>query len=95
MRSRYTAHVKSDLDHLAATWHRDHRPAEMAHDPDVRWLGLDILDAPDPDDGHGTVEFVARFRRGKQSSQLHERSRFVLVDNRWLYTNGDLQHDRP
>lgn len=91
MRSRYTAHVRDDTGHLEATWHDDHRPGEVSHDPTVRWLGLEIVDAPSVGDADaGEVEFIARFRRGNDRFELHERSRFVRVDGAWRYTDGDL-----
>ena len=83
MRSRYTAHVRNDVDHLEATWHADHRPHAIAHDPDIRWTGLDIVAAEGDE-----VEFVARFRRGGESLKLHERSTFVHEGGRWLYRDG-------
>ena len=96
MRSRYTAHTRHDVDHLAATWHPDHRPSAIAHDPDVRWRGLEIVDAPPAaeNDQDGIVEFIASFSRNGDPHSLHERSRFLRVDGAWLYTDGDLQHDR-
>jgi SEC-C motif domain protein len=94
MRSRYTAHTRHDVDHLAATWHPDHRPPTIAHDPEVRWRGLEIVDAPPAAENEGSVEFIASFSRGDESHRLHERSRFVLIDGTWLYTDGDLQPAR-
>ncbi len=95
MRSRYTAHTRDDLSHLAATWHPDHRPATIVHDPTVRWLGLEIVDAPVPEGAEAVVEFVARFRSEGQALSLHERSRFERVDGVWLYTDGDLLNGDP
>ena len=93
MRSRYTAHARHEVAHLAATWHPDHRPANVAHDRAVRWRGLEIVDAPEPSDDEGEVEFVARFSRGAEAHSLHERSRFQRVDGQWLYTDGELLPD--
>ena len=90
MRSRYTAYVRGDAAHLAATWHEEHRPDHISHDDDVRWLDLKIVDAPKADGAAGEVEFVARFRRGGVIQSLHERSRFESVDGTWLYTDGEL-----
>ena len=90
MRSRYTAHVRDEPSHLAASWHPDFRPDEISHDESVVWRGLEIVDAPAPVGDQAEVEFIARFRRGATSMQLHERSRFVAVDGQWLYTDGTL-----
>lgn len=94
MRSRYTAHTRNDVDHLAATWQPDQRPPSISHDRSVKWRGLEIVDAPAPTDDEATVEFIARFARDGEAHALHERSRFVRIDGAWLYTDGELQHDR-
>ena len=93
MRSRYTAHVRGDVAHIERTWHPEHRPARIAHDPTVRWLGLEIVEAPvagTTAGDVGVVEFVARFRHEGDEQQLHERSRFVLTPDGWRYTDGEL-----
>ena len=58
----------------------------------MRWLGLKILatDAGGPEDAHGTVEFVARYKIDGRARRLHERSRFRRRDGRWFYLDGDL-----
>lgn len=90
MRSRYSAFVRGDVDHLMATWHPDTRPTTLDLEPGVKWLGLDVrahrLVAPD----RAEVEFVARSRVGGRGQRLHERSRFQRVDGHWLYVDGDL-----
>ncbi len=83
MRSRYTAHTRNDVDHLAVTWHPDHRPSTVTHDPSVRWTSLEIVSAEGDQ-----VEFVARFRLAGESLALHERSTFVHENGCWLYTDG-------
>lgn len=92
MRSRYTAFTRGAVDYLTTSWHPDHRPKTIAFDPDVQWLGLEIVDvsAGGPEDLVGEVEFVARFRREGQRAKLHERSRFERHDGRWVYVDGDL-----
>ncbi|WP_433798427.1 YchJ family protein [Actinomycetospora sp. CA-084318] len=86
MRSRYTAFVRHDVDHLLRTWHPDTRPATLELDPDTRWRGLEIVDrvAGGLFDTEGVVEFRAHHRDGVQ----HERSRFGRVDGRWVYRDG-------
>lgn len=92
MRSRYTAFVRNRSDHLRATWHPSHRPAELALDADVKWLGLEVRDHKASDDSHAEVEFVARMRSTNgQASRLHERSRFVREDGHWYYLDGELR----
>ena len=90
MRSRYSAFVRGDVAYLRATWHPDHRPADLALDPAVRWLGLEVrghrITGPDT----AEVEFVARSRIQGRGQRLHERSRFKRQDGRWLYVDGDI-----
>jgi SEC-C motif domain protein len=91
MRSRYTAYVLGDGDHLFRTWHPRTRSDDADPDARVRWEGLEVLDTVDggPEDTEGTVEFRARWvsadgapvRRGV----LHERSRFVRRAGSWVY----------
>jgi len=92
MRSRYTAYVLGLTDYLSATWHPSTRPATLAPDsPGVRWLGLEVRRAVQQDDDHATVEFVARSKLGGCAHRLHEVSRFVREDGRWLYVDGDIR----
>ena len=90
MRSRYTAFVLERADYLLATWHASHRPAHIDFDPDVKWLGLEVRQHRQTDDGHAEVEFVARQKSpGSAALRLQERSRFVKETGRWFYVDGD------
>ena len=42
------------------------------------------------DADHATVEFVARSKLAGRAHRLHEISRFVREDGRWLYVDGDV-----
>ncbi len=93
MRSRYTAFATGRIDYLLATWHGDTRPERLAleRSQSGKWLGLKIIAATeDPP----MVEFVARCRVGGRAQRLHERSRFVYQDGRWLYYDGIQEPDR-
>ena len=81
MRSRYTAFVLGDADHLVRTWHPRTRPEDTTPDTTTRWTGLEIVDV-----GADTVEFIARWVGG----QVHERSRFEQRAGRWFYVDGDV-----
>jgi SEC-C motif domain protein len=89
MRSRYSAFVLRDEAYLRASWHPDTRPAgAVLEDGErVKWLGLEVL-AEATDGNRATVEFVARYKLGGRARRLHEISRFVQVDGRWLYLDG-------
>jgi SEC-C motif-containing protein len=90
MRSRYSAYVIGDEPYLLATWHASTRPASLGLEPGTRWLGLSVKSARDTGPERAEVEFVARYRVGGGSAvRLHERSRFVREDGRWLYLDGD------
>jgi len=90
MRSRYAAFVMQLKDYLIATWHPRTRPPSLAIDPQQKWLGLKIVAAATTGNDAAEVEFIARFRIGGASAaRLHERSRFVREDGRWLYVDGD------
>ena len=90
MRSRYTAYAVGQPEYLLATWHHSTRPPSLALDPDIRWIGLEILGRARGGmlDSEGTVEFRASYRR--EGIRLHqtEKSRFVRENKQWYYVDG-------
>jgi len=86
MRSRYSAYGLGLIDYLLATWHPSTAPGELELPP-VKWLELDIRHAEMTGDA-GVVEFIARLREQGRGARLHEISRFVREDGRWLYIDG-------
>jgi SEC-C motif-containing protein len=90
MRSRYSAFVLENTDHLLNTWHSSQRPASLEFEPDVKWLGLRVQNYKLIDAQHAEVTFVARQRdRTGRAIRLHERSRFVCENGCWYYVDGD------
>jgi SEC-C motif-containing protein len=90
MRSRYTAFVLERADYLLATWHPSQRPSSIEFEPGVKWLGLDVRSHRQTDVATAEVEFVARQKPQRSAAvRLHERSRFVREEGRWLYVDGD------
>lgn len=91
MRSRYTAFVRRDAAYLLATWHPNTRPTklDLVAEPQPKWIGLEVRRHVRQDADHASVEFVARHRIGGRAHRLHEISRFVRVDGRWFYLDGD------
>lgn len=89
-RSRYAAFACGDADYLFRTWHPRTRPADVAVDSGITWVGLSVIDteAGGPDDAYGEVEFIARFESGGRQGSLHERSRFARRGGRWLYLDA-------
>ncbi|MCA1926763.1 MAG: SEC-C domain-containing protein [Thiobacillus sp.] len=92
MRSRYSAYVLGLEDYLFATWHPDTRPPtlDLNAPPRARWLGLEVKRHAVQDAGHATVEFIARYKLNGRACRLHETSRFVRHQGRWLYVDGDV-----
>jgi SEC-C motif-containing protein len=92
MRSRYSAYVLQREDYLLATWHRTTRPAvlDLVRVTPAQWLGLKVLrvEAGTATDQEGVVEFVARYKVQGRAERLHETSRFVREEGRWLYVDG-------
>lgn len=93
MRSRYSAYVRGLDGYLRATWHPDTCPADLGLDavPRPQWLGLAVKSHAVQDDAHATVEFVARYKLNGRAFRLQETSRFVRIDGRWLYVDGDVR----
>lgn len=89
MRSRYSAYVLGLLDYLLVTWHPSTAPGDLELPP-LKWLGLEVRHAQATGDA-GVVEFVARYRDNGRGGRLHEISRFVREEGKWLYIDGDQQ----
>lgn len=95
MRSRFSAFARGLPDHLLRSWARETRPRELSLDDGVAWRSLQIVDtvAGGVDDETGVVEFRAAFRDAQGSGLLHERSRFVREQGRWVYFDGEILAD--
>jgi SEC-C motif-containing protein len=85
MRSRYSAFVMGEVDHLFRTWHPRTRPDDVSVDLRVTWTGLEVLRSGEDGD-HGVVEFRAHHDGGV----MHEVSRFERRAGRWFYVDGDV-----
>jgi SEC-C motif-containing protein len=91
MRSRYTAFVKENTDHLLRTWLAAKRPATLNFDDyPVTWLGLVIHDTVlgGKEDNEGQVEFTSTYIENGQLCNLKERSEFLKKDGLWFYDSG-------
>lgn len=92
MRSRYSGFAVRDAGYLLATWHTSTRPESLDLDERVTWRRLEVVrtDAGGPWDDSGLVEFVAHYAEPAGRGVLHETSRFVREDGRWLYVDGEV-----
>jgi len=92
MRSRYSAFVLGNIEHIART----HAP-EIGDDfnraeaertaSEVEWQGLEVISSSETGDT-GTVAFYIRFRRDGQEFGQHELANFRRDEGRWLYVSG-------
>ncbi len=90
MRSRYSAFVLEREAWLLSSWAASHRPEHIAFEPGVKWLGLEVRARQQTGDATAEVEFVARQKSLQGPAvRLHERSRFVSAEGRWLYVDGE------
>lgn len=86
MRSRFSAFAVGESAYLLHSWHPDTRPGYIRFVPDRRWTRLDVLQASGgPLASEGSVEFEAHFEQGGHHDVLHEHSRFLRHDGRWVY----------
>lgn len=92
MRSRFSAFVLGLRPYLLRTWHPATRPGAVGPDDGVVWRRLQIVDTARgaATDQEGVVEFRASYRGADGAGVLHERSRFVRADGRWVYLDGDV-----
>ncbi|WP_027182820.1 YchJ family protein [Desulfovibrio inopinatus] len=99
MRSRYSAFVKSNLEHLVRTVDLPLRKEMAEEDIDewnkgVVWKGLTVLKtkAGGPGDASGIVEFVVRFEKDGEAKGIHEKARFKKRQGVWLYVDGTTKY---
>lgn len=90
MRSRFSAYALQNEAYLQTTWHSSTRPTGRLLDDNeqIKWLSLEIRMHEQDTDSSATVEFVARYKVQGRAHTLHEISRFVREDGRWLYLDG-------
>ena len=102
MRSRYSAFVTGNIDHIERTLAPEARADfERAHIAEwaanSEWLGLEVrtTEAGGAGDDEGKVEFLAHFAFKGQRHTHHELSRFARRDGQWLYVDGDIVVPKP
>lgn len=99
MRSRYSAFVTRQLDHIERTHaveiRDDFNRAEaerMAEE--CEWKGLEIRKSTENGDD-AEIEFVIRFRRDQQDMIQVERSTFRRDEGQWFYVSGEINPKEP
>lgn len=95
MRSRYSAYVLKLEDYLLQTWHPDTRPSslDLPTEDQMKWLGLEVKRHEIQDENYALVEFIARYKMNGKAEKLQETSRFLRINDRWLYLDGVLAKD--
>jgi len=95
MRSRYTAHVMGNIDHIVRTYVLEERGEDyrdkVKHTVDqTKWLGLEILSTKDggPDDQTGQVEYTYRYTQKGHIFLQQEIGNFVRKNGAWLYKDS-------
>ena len=94
MRSRFSAYVLRNSDYLLATWDTHKRPAKIDFSKETaEWQRLLIVSTKKGggSDNKGIVEFKAFYRQDDEDCFMHEISRFVKIDQRWLYLDGTIK----
>ncbi|HVI51438.1 MAG TPA: YchJ family protein [Candidatus Sulfotelmatobacter sp.] len=101
MRSRYSAYVVCNIDHLersiAAESRSDHdRDAAEQWAKSVEWQGLSVVSTQGGGEGQdtGSVEFQAKFRQGGMDQTHHETGNFRREGATWVYVDGKV-HNKP
>lgn len=93
MWSRFSAFALGLDAYLLSSWHPSTRPATLELDEGTVWRKLQLVDtvAGAPGEETGVVEFRASYRGADGAAGvLHERSRFVRADGRWVYLDGEV-----
>ncbi|MCB9061102.1 MAG: YchJ family protein [Halobacteriovoraceae bacterium] len=95
MRSRYTAFVKGEIDHIKNTFDPNSQNEFDSEETKnwsskSQWQGLDILNVIDgmEKDETGQVEFIARYKISGLEQQHHELSEFKKIDDKWYFIDG-------
>ncbi|MEJ2038885.1 MAG: YchJ family protein [Desulfosarcinaceae bacterium] len=95
MRSRYSAHVKSEVDYIYETTHPAHKKncdtkSVAAWCRKAQWQSLEIVQTTGggPQDASGTVEFIVRYREKEKPVKHHEIAEFERHEDRWYFKDG-------
>jgi SEC-C motif-containing protein len=97
MRSRYSAYALGGYgEYLLKTWFAPMAKGLNAGDLsqlDQQWLGLIVLGSGVAGN-EGWVEFKASYRDNNDVVEMHEKSVFTKVADRWFYIGGEVAHTK-
>ena len=89
MRSRYSAYCLGDEAYIFNTWHPSTRPENLhLKENPVKWVGLEIVNAPEVLGDEASVEFIARYKQNGRAGRMREVSRFRRDQEKWFYVDG-------
>ncbi|CAA6798769.1 MAG: Unknown protein [uncultured Aureispira sp.] len=95
MRSRYTAHVKADIDYIIETVHPEHREASdrkaiESWAKNAVWKGLEIIKTKKGLEGDeiGWVVFSAHYTYNNSVKVHTENSLFKKKEGKWYFVEG-------
>ena len=94
MKSRYSAYAVQDANYIIKTTHPQNtdytQDTKLWKDSidifskETQFLGLEIVEYIDKKD-----EAFVTFKANLSSGELYENSKFLKIDNRWLYISGE------
>lgn len=97
MRSRYTAHVQDNFEHVASTHAKAAQAdynvsAAKAQNKGTTWVGFEVTEVIDGgvDDETGTVTFTARYEENGELHAHRERGKFAREKGVWVYVDGKI-----
>ena len=95
MRSRYSAFVKNNMNHILVTHDPSTRDtvdheANQSWSSKADWKGLEVLSVSggQAEDSQGTVEFRVNFEMDGRPQTHHELSQFRKVKGAWFFVDG-------
>lgn len=96
MRSRYSAFATANGNYLINSNASKTRDVTSIAETEkwaksVKWIKLEIINTlnGEPGDTTGIVEFKAHYKYKIFKRSIHERSTFVIENDKWVYLNGE------
>jgi SEC-C motif domain protein len=91
MRSRFSAYALDNTAYIVSTWAGSVNPKKIDFSKEpIEWKRLEIIGTKKGGvkDSKGIVEFKAFYYKNNEELALHETSRFIKTNGRWLYLDG-------